>query len=137
MPAVIEAKVLELRRNRSHWGPMSLRHQLGREGVAPLQSVSGIYRALLRHGLIEPKARRKKLPTYKGWERGRPMELWQMDVGGVLLDDGTECKVLTGGRRPLALLRLCGHHGPGQRTGGLRVLRPGPRAPRSARGNSD
>ncbi|HEY5023542.1 MAG TPA: DDE-type integrase/transposase/recombinase [Acidimicrobiales bacterium] len=25
------------------------------------------------------------------------MELWQMDVvGGVLLDDGTECKVLTG-----------------------------------------
>jgi hypothetical protein len=25
------------------------------------------------------------------------MELWQMDiVGGVLLDDGTECRVLTG-----------------------------------------
>ncbi len=52
---------------------------------------------MLRHGLIEPKATRKKLPTYKRWERGRPMELWQMDVvGGVLLDDGTECKVLTG-----------------------------------------
>jgi transposase len=97
MPAVIEARVLELRRNRPHWGPMSLRHQLAREGMAPLPSVSGIYRALLRHGLIEPKARRKKLPTYKRWERGRPMELWQMDVvGGVLLDDGTECKVLTG-----------------------------------------
>src|SRR5205085_2510657 len=31
------------------------------------------------------------------WERGGPMELWQMDVvGGVLLADGTECKVLTG-----------------------------------------
>jgi transposase InsO family protein len=60
-------------------------------------SLSGIYRALRRHGLIEPKARRKKLPTYKRWERGRPMELWQMDVvGGVLLDDGTECKVITG-----------------------------------------
>ena len=57
--------------------------------MAPLPSVSGIYRALRRHGLIEPKARRKKLPTYKRWERGRPMELWQMDVvGGVLLDDG-------------------------------------------------
>jgi transposase InsO family protein len=97
MPAVIEARVLELRRNRPHWGPTSLRHQLAREGASPLPSVSGIYRALLRHGLIEPKARRKKLPTYKRWERGRPMELWQMDVvGGVLLEDGTECKVLTG-----------------------------------------
>ena len=56
-----------------------------------------IYRALVRHRLIEPKAKRRRLPTYKRWERGRPMELWQMDiVGGVLLDDGTECKVLTG-----------------------------------------
>ena len=54
MPAVIEVGVLELRRNRPHWGPMSLRHQLWREGVAPLPSVPGIYRALLRHGLIEP-----------------------------------------------------------------------------------
>ena len=97
MPAVVEARVLELRRNRPHWGPMNLRHQLSREGVAPLPSVSGIYRALLRHGLIDPKAKRKRLPTYKRWERGRPMELWQMDVvGGVLLEDGTECKVLTG-----------------------------------------
>jgi transposase InsO family protein len=97
MPAVLEARVLELRRHRPHWGPASLRHQLAREGVAPLPSLSGIYRALVRHQLIEPKDRRKRLPTYKRWERGRPMELWQMDVvGGVLLDDGTECKVLTG-----------------------------------------
>ena len=48
-------------------------------------------------GLIEPNTRRKRLPAYKRWERGRPMELWQMDVvGGVLLEDGTEAKVLTG-----------------------------------------
>src|SRR3712207_8136478 len=34
---------------------------------------------------------------FRSWERGRPMELWQLDVvGGVLLADGTECKVLTG-----------------------------------------
>ena len=57
MPAVIEARVLELRRNRPHWCPMSLRHQLAREGVAPLPSVSGIYRALRRHGLIDPSSR--------------------------------------------------------------------------------
>lgn len=97
MPAAIEARVLELRRNRPHWGPVSLRHQLAREGVAPLPSISGIYRALTRHHLIDSPSRRKRLPTYKRWERGRPMELWQMDVvGGVLLEDGTEAKVLTG-----------------------------------------
>ena len=97
MPARIEARVLELRRLHPHWGPMSIRHRLGREGVDPLPSVSGIYRALRRAGLIDPRARRRQLPTYRRWERGRPMELWQLDVvGGVLLADGTECKVLTG-----------------------------------------
>jgi transposase InsO family protein len=74
-----------------------LLHQLGREGATQLPSRSSVYRALVRSGLIEEKARRKKLPTYKRWERGTPMELWQMDVvGGLLLDDGTECKILTG-----------------------------------------
>jgi transposase InsO family protein len=97
MPAAIEARVIALRRSHPSWGQVRLHHQLGREGVDPLPSISGIYRALLRHHLIEPKATRKKLVTYKRWERGRPMELWQMDiVGGVLLEDGTECKVLTG-----------------------------------------
>jgi transposase InsO family protein len=97
MPAAIEARVLELRRRRPTWGHVNIAHQLRREGVDPVPSLSSVYRALVRHHLIEPKARRKRLPTYKRWERGRPMELWQMDVvGGVLLDDGTECKVLTG-----------------------------------------
>jgi transposase InsO family protein len=97
MPAVLEARVLELRRQRPHWGPINLRHQLVRDGVDQVPSHMAIYRALLRHGLIEAKAKRKRLPNYKRWERGRPMELWQMDVvGGVLLADGTECKVLTG-----------------------------------------
>jgi transposase InsO family protein len=92
-----EARLLELRRHHPSWGQVRLRHQLEREGLVDVPSLSGIYRALRRHNLIEPKARRKKLPTYKRWERGRPMELWQMDVvGGVLLEDGTECKVLTG-----------------------------------------
>jgi transposase InsO family protein len=91
------ARVLELRRQHPGWGPLRLQHQLKREGLDPLPSHMAVYRALLRHGLIEPQGRRKRLPAYKRWERGRPMELWQMDVvGGVLLADGTECKVLTG-----------------------------------------
>jgi transposase InsO family protein len=97
MPPEIEARVLELRRQHPNWGPANLLHRLNREGGQPLPSISGIYRCLRRHGLIEPRAKRKRLPTYKRWERGRPMELWQMDiVGGVLLEDGSECKVLTG-----------------------------------------
>ena len=97
MAAEIEARVLELRRMRPYWGPASIHHQLGRDGVEPVPSLSGIYRALVRHGLVVPGARRKVLPDYKRWERGRPMELWQMDVvGGVLIRDGTEAKVLTG-----------------------------------------
>lgn len=97
MAATVEARLLELRRHHPTWGPARLAHQLAREGVEPLPSRSAVYRALRRSGLIEPQSRRKRLPAYKRWERGRPMELWQMDVvGGVLLDDGTEAKVLTG-----------------------------------------
>jgi transposase InsO family protein len=93
----IEARILELRRQHPRWGPIRLGHQLDREKVDEVPSHMAIYRALVRHGQIEPKSKRKRLPAYKRWERGRPMELWQMDiVGGVLLEDGTEAKVLTG-----------------------------------------
>ncbi len=97
MPALVEARVLELRRHHPSWGQMHIRHQLEKQHVEPLPSLSAIYRALVRSGLIEERAKRKKLPTYKRWERGKAMELWQMDVvGGLLLDDGTDCKILDG-----------------------------------------
>jgi len=80
MPPAIQARVCELRRLHPHWGPMSIRHRLGREGIDPVPSVSGIYRALRRAGLIDAASKRKTLPTYRRWERGRPMELWQLDV---------------------------------------------------------
>jgi transposase InsO family protein len=93
----VEARIAELRRHHPSWGPVRIRWQLQRENVSPLPSESSIYRALRRSGLIEEKSRRKKLENFKRWERGRPMELWQMDVvGGLLLEDGTECKILTG-----------------------------------------
>ena len=71
--------------------------QLEREGVEPLPGRSSVYRALVRHGLIEPQKRRRRREDYRRWERGRAMELWQMDVmGRVHLADGTEVKVVTG-----------------------------------------
>jgi transposase InsO family protein len=97
MPPEVEAMVCELRRLHPYWGPARIGYRLARDGIEPVPSHMGIYRALVRHGLIVPNERRKRLREFKRWERGRPMELWQLDVvGGVLLADGTECKVLTG-----------------------------------------
>jgi transposase InsO family protein len=97
MPGAVEAQVCELRRQHPYWGPARIAHRLARDGVNPVPSHMGIYRALVRHGLIVPNQRRRRLRDFKRWERGRPMELWQLDVvGGVLLAEGAECKILTG-----------------------------------------
>jgi len=62
-----------------------------------LPSESAVYRALLRLNLIDADARRPRDRKWKRWERGKPMELWQMDVvGGFLLADGRRVKALTG-----------------------------------------
>lgn len=98
MPAVVEAAVLELGRQHRSWGPRRLVVvELARRKVAPLPSESGVYRALSRAGLIEPGARRRRRESWRRWERGAPMELWQMDVvGGIGLADGSTAKALTG-----------------------------------------
>jgi transposase InsO family protein len=92
-----EAEICELRRLHPGWGPRRIEHQLDRAGTCPVPSRSAIYRCLKRHQLIELRRRRKRRDEFSRWERERPMQLWQMDVmGGVLLDDGTELKVVTG-----------------------------------------
>ena len=97
MPAVVEARVLSIRDANPRWGPDRIRYQLDREGVSPVPGRSGVYRALVRGGRIDPARRRRRRSDYRRWERGRPMELWQMDVvGGVHLTGGVEVKVVTG-----------------------------------------
>jgi transposase InsO family protein len=97
MPPEIEARVCALRREHPAWGPQTILYSLAKEQVTPLPSRSAVYRALVRHSLIEPTKRRRQRGDYKRWERSRPMELWQMDVvGGVKLTDGSECSVVTG-----------------------------------------
>jgi transposase InsO family protein len=97
MPPGVEARVVAMRRAHPAWGPDRIRWQLGRDGVEVLPGRSSVYRALVRHGLVEAKKRRRKREDYRRWERGRSMELWQMDVMGRLhLADGRECKVVTG-----------------------------------------
>jgi transposase InsO family protein len=97
MPAEVEARIIGMRREHPGWGPRTIGHQLVKEGVEPLPSLSAIYRCLVRQRLITPQARKRKRSDYKRWERSRAMELWQMDiVGGVRLSDGTEAKIVSG-----------------------------------------
>lgn len=95
MPPVVEVAVLEARRQHPGWGPQRIAVELARCGITT--SKSGVYRSLLRAGLVEPDGRRRRRRDWKRWERGRPNELWQFDtVGGFLLRDGTHAKALTG-----------------------------------------
>lgn len=97
MPPIVEARVVELRRLHPGWGPASIVHQLRRDGFAALPGRSSVYRALIRHGLIEAGKRRRRRVDYRRWERDRAMELWQMDVvGRIHLADGTELSAVTG-----------------------------------------
>ncbi len=96
MPADVEVRVLEMRRLHPSWGPRRIRYELAKK-IEPVPSESGVYRALVRAGLIDADARRSRAQTWKRWERGHPMELWQMDmVGGFAIADGSHAKALTG-----------------------------------------
>jgi transposase InsO family protein len=96
--AEVEALACELRRHHPKWGSRRIAFELGRRGCpGPVPSRMTVYRILIRHGLMTPNKRRRGRKDYIRWERGRPMELWQMDiVGGIFLADGSEAKVVTG-----------------------------------------
>jgi transposase InsO family protein len=97
MAPVVEARVVALRVEHPSWGPTRIRYQLEREDVDPVPGRLSVYRALVRHGLVDPAKRKRKRSEYRRWERSRAMQLWQMDVmGGVRLADGSEVKVVTG-----------------------------------------
>jgi len=97
MPAEVEVRLCELRRHHPGWGQRRLAHELTRDGIDPPPGLTSIYRALVRNGLIQPRARRRTRASYRRWERARPMERWQMNiVGGIWLADGRELKAVTG-----------------------------------------
>ena len=97
MPVEVEALVVQLRRENPGWGPRTLLFGLEARGVVPLPGRSSVYRCLVRHGLIQPQARRRKRSDYRRWERSRAMELWQMDVvGGVMLTGGSKASIVSG-----------------------------------------
>ncbi len=89
--------VLEMRRAHSYWGARRIAFELARKRIQPAPSESAVYRCLVRAAVIDPMTRRRRRETWKRWERGGPMELWQLDlVHGFVLADGTSAKALTG-----------------------------------------
>ena len=93
--AEVEELVCELRRGHPKWGPRRLVFEMGRRGRQV--SRSSVYRALVRNGLVEPKSRRRRRRDYRRWERGTPMELWQLDVtASAFLTNAAEVKIVTG-----------------------------------------
>ena len=96
-PPSVEAMVLEMRRSHPYWGARRIAFELARKQVEPAPSESAVYRCLVRAAVIDPISRQRRRETWKRWERGAPMELWQLDlVHGFLLADGTTAKALTG-----------------------------------------
>jgi transposase InsO family protein len=66
--------------------------------VSQAAEKAGVARQTLhRAGMVDPADRDRRSRKWKRWERGAPMELWQMDVvGGFPLADGSCAKALTG-----------------------------------------
>ena len=63
MPAEVEARIAGLRREHPRWGPSRIRWELERAGTAPLPGRSTVYRALARHGMVDPKRKRRREVT--------------------------------------------------------------------------
>ena len=93
----VEVAIARMRHAHPSWGPRRIVYELAKAGFVPVPSESAVYRALGRLNLIDPSGRRRRDKKWKRWERGAPMELWQMDtVGGFVLADGTKAKALSG-----------------------------------------
>jgi transposase-like protein len=96
MPAMIEARVLELRRKR----PTGDHEPAAPAGPRRCGTALVDLGHLSRLAASRPdraQGESQEPPDLPTLQAGRPMELWQMDVvGGGHLEDGAECKVLTG-----------------------------------------
>src|SRR4051795_6868145 len=102
--AELEALVCELRRRHPRWGGQRILHELmrGPAPPEPLPSRATVHRILLRHGLVIPRARRRKRSDYVRWQRPAAMQLWQLDIvfGPRLVDtisgELREARIVTG-----------------------------------------
>jgi transposase InsO family protein len=98
----VERLICEMRREHPRWGARRIAHELTLvPGIGVVPSRATVHRVLLRHGLVQPRPRRRDRASYRRWERETSMALWQLDiVGGISVLDETgrtvEAKIVTG-----------------------------------------
>src|SRR5438067_2043676 len=81
----VEAAIVELRRQRPHWGPKKLRVVLAKQSPElALPSESTFAAVLKRHGMVKPRRKRAKSTPYTTPldEASKPNALWAIDFKG-------------------------------------------------------
>ena len=82
IPAVVERRIIELRKRR-RWGAPKL-HTLLEEELGSAPAISTIHRILDRNGLVQHKKPRRSMgqPSRPPFEADRPNALWTADFKG-------------------------------------------------------
>lgn len=92
IPADLEVRIVEMRKDHPRWGARRIRTELTRAGVDP-PAVSTVHQVLVRNGLVAARPPRRGKAT-KRFEREIANDLWQIDATRVLLVDDTEVWVV-------------------------------------------
>jgi transposase InsO family protein len=79
--AVVEERLVSLRRQHPAWGARKLRRRLQDLGELELPATSTVTGILHRHGLITPAGSQAAKP-FQRFERPQPNQLWQVDFKG-------------------------------------------------------
>jgi transposase InsO family protein len=94
----VEAAIVELRRQRPHWGPKKLRVVLGKQSPElALPSESTFAAVLKRHGMVKPRRKRAKSTPYTTPldDASKPNALWAIDFKGDFSVGRARCYPLT------------------------------------------
>jgi transposase InsO family protein len=94
----VEAAIVDLRRERPHWGPKKLRVVLAKlRPELKLPSESTFAAVFKRHGLVKPRRKRTKSPPYTAplGHAQHPNAVWSIDFKGDFAIGRTRCYPLT------------------------------------------
>ncbi len=116
-PEAVEEKILQLKHRYRDWGPATIASALYREQPDyPWPAVSTIGAILKRHGLVQPRHKRHKVPPQSQplAHATAPNEVWSADFKGHFkLGNGKTCYPLTISDNHSRLLISCqGLYGP-------------------------
>jgi transposase InsO family protein len=95
-PAIMEAKVLEIRKQSNNaWGGRKIRQTLEDRAEVEIPAASTITEILRRHNLLTEDSLAAHPGPWQRFERASPNELWQMDFKGHFAMHSGRCHPLT------------------------------------------